>query len=190
MKIRNVLPLILLGLSLVNCSIDVSIEDITGNDFLKSSILATSRGVGDGQTSASVVVILKNSDNSIVANHTPVFNFIDNNGSAEQGNGITYSVCTPSNEQGISTCSIKSIQVGARRLSFNNILIELIGQVYFDPPKRDGNFFQVLSSAQIDEAAGGYTVTSQTGSFFKGLIRDVNSYTLFTNTTGGITPVQ
>ena len=190
MKLRNVLAHILLGLFLANCSIDVSIEDITPNDFSLSSVLATSRGVGDGQTSATVVILLKNSGGSLVANHKPNFVFVDNNGATNQGAGITFSDCTTSNDQGISTCTIKSISIGPRRLAFNNIIIELFGEVYFDPPDRNGTFLQVVSSGQIDQNAGGYSVTSHTGSPFSGLKQESNGYTIFTNTTGGITPVE
>lgn len=190
MKLRNVLAPLLLGLLLANCSIDVSIEDITGNDFAKSSVLATSRGVGDGQTSASIVIVLKNSDGSLVTNYQPAFDFIDNNGSSYQGNGITFSQCGTSDDQGIVTCTVRSITVGVRRLLFNNIIIDLVGEIYFDPPDRDGTFFQVVSSGQVNKNAGGYSVTSHVGTAFSGLKQESNGYTIFSSTTGGITPVD
>lgn len=190
MKTLHVLRALALVLLLANCSIDVAIEDVTADDFLKSTILATSRGVGDGQTSATVVVLLKNSDDSVIANYKPQFDFVDNNGSQISGNGITFSDCVPTNAQGISTCTFKSIAVGVKRVMFNNIVIELIGEVFFDPPSRKGTFLQVVSSGQIDQDAGGYTVTSQIGAPFAGLKQEVNGYTIFTNTTGDITPAE
>lgn len=190
MKILNVLVPIVLALFLTNCSIDVSIDDITANDFIKSTILASSRGVGDGQSTATLVVLLKNSDDTLVTNHKPSFIFVDNSGSAITGNGITYSDCDTSNAQGISTCSVRSVYSGPRRLSFNNIQIELIGEVYFDPPERNGTFLQIVNSAQINQTAGGYSVTSHTGSPFAGLEQQAGGYTIFTNTTGSITPVE
>jgi hypothetical protein len=190
MKLLNVLSPLMLALMLANCSIDVSIEDMVGDDFLKSTILATSRGVGDGQTSATVVILLKNSDDSVVANYKPEFDFVDNGGSTVSGNGITFSDCVPTNDQGISTCTFRSIQVGARRVMFNNIAVELIGEVFFDAPSRNGTFFQVLSSGQIDQDASGYTVTSQIGAPFAGLKQEASGYTIMTNTTAGITPVD
>lgn len=184
----------------VNCSIDVSIEDITGNDFFKTTILSTSRGIGDGQTNATAVVLLKNADGSVIPNYRPSFEFVDNSGSSVQGSAITFSECSVSNEQGISVCIIRSISVGSLTLSFNNVKVELFGQVYFDPPSRDGTFFQVVNSGQIDQNAGGYSVTSYTGSPFSlpsssgapysGMMQKVNGYTIFTNTTGGMTPVE
>lgn len=179
-----------LALLLSNCSIDVSIDDITAHDFLKSTILASSRGVSDGQTTATLSILLKNSDNTLVTNHKPSFIFVDNSGSAYTSNDIVYSDCDTSNSQGVSICSVRSVASGARRLSFNNIVIELVGEVYFDPPNRNGTFFQVVSSAQINQTAGGYSVTSQTGSIFKGLEQVSQGYTIFTNTTGSITPVE
>ena len=190
MKLLNVLGPLLLALFLANCSIDVSIDDVTADDFLKSTILATSRGIGDGQTSATIVVLLKNSDNSTIASYKPQFDFVDNSGSNVNAVGITYSDCTASNGQGISTCTFKSISVGGRRVAFNNIVIELVGEIYFDAPSRNGTFLQVVSSGQIDEDANGYTVTTHTGSPFAGLKQDVNGWTIMTNTTGGITPVD
>jgi hypothetical protein len=178
-----------MALLLANCSIDVSIDDITPDDFLKSTVLATSRGVGDGQTSATVVVLLKNSDDSVVTGYKPEFSFVDNNGSQVSGNGITFSDCSMTNDQGISTCTFKSIIVGARRISFINIVITLFGDVYFDAPSRKGTFTQVLSSAQVDQDAGGYSVTSQIGSPFAGLKQELSGgWIIYTNTTGGITP--
>ncbi len=190
MKLLNVLVPLVLALFLANCSIDVAIEDITGDDFLKSTILATSRGVGDGQTSATVVVLLKNSDDSTVTDYKPAFNFVDNTGSAITGNGITFSNCSVSNSQGISTCSFKSIEVGARRVLFNNIIVELVGEVFFDAPSRKGTFTQIVNAGQIDQDASGYSVTSFIGAPFKGLKQEVNGYVIFTNTTGGITPIE
>lgn len=190
MKRLNVFYPILLALLLANCSIDVAIDDLTADDFLKSTILATSRGVGDGQTSATVVILLKNSDDSVVTNYKPQFDFVDNGGSQVEGNGITFSDCSMTNSQGISTCTFKSIIVGARRVAFNNIVIDLIGEVFFDPPSRNGTFLQVVSSGQVDQDANGYSVTSHTGAPFAGLRQTVNGYSVFTNTTGSITPTE
>ena len=189
---RFVRIFVLAGLmfSLANCSIDVAIDDVTPNDFLRSTILATSRGVGDGQTSAQVILLLKNSDDSLVVGYKPSFDFVDNGGSSIEENGVTFFECTVSNDEGISTCVIKSIVVGAKRLLFNNITIDLVGEVFFDPPDRGGTFLRVVSSGQIDQNAGGYSVTSHVGSPFSGLKQEVNGYTVFTNTTGGITPVE
>lgn len=190
MKLLNVFVPLLLALFLANCSIDVAIDDLTADDFLKSTILATSRGVGDGQTSASVVVLLKNSDDSFVSGYEPQFNFIDNSGSTVSGNGITFSECTMSDSKGVSTCTFRSIQVGARKVAFNNIVIELVGNVFFDPPSRNGTFTQVVNAGQIDQDASGYSVTSYIGAPFAGMKQEVNGYMIFTNTTGGITPVE
>jgi hypothetical protein len=190
MKMWNVLAPLLFALSLANCSIDVSVEDITAPDFLKSTILATSRGIGDGQTSATVVVLLKNADDSVVTNYKPNFDFVDNSGSNVAAVGITFSDCSMTNSQGISTCTFKSIQVGARRVAFNNIVINLVGEIFFDAPSRKGIFTQVVSSAQVDKDANGHTVTTSVGAPCAGLKQEVNGWTLFTNTTGGITPIQ
>lgn len=190
MRILNVASLLLLSFFITNCSLDVSIEDMVADDFLKSSILATTRGVGDGQTSATVVLLLKNSDDSLVTNYTPDFHFVDNGGSNIGASGITYSACSATNQQGVSTCSFKSIEVGARRVMFNNIVIDLVGTVFFDPPSRNGTFLQIVNSGQIDENAGGYAVTSHVGSIFTGIVHSASGYTVITNSTAGITPVE
>ena len=190
MRIRNVLALLFLPLLIANCSIDVSIDDLTENDFLKSTILATSRGIGDGQTSATVVVLLRNSNGEIVSNYEPTFTFIDNSGSSYNAEGITYSGCERTNSQGIATCRIKAVIVGMRRLMFNNVRVELTGEVFFDAPTRRASFGQIVSSGQIDMDANGYSVTSHTGTITKGLKQEVNGYIIFTHTTGGITPIE
>lgn len=190
MGLSKVIAAFTTGLLLSGCSIDVSIEDITGNDFLKSTILATSRGVGDGQTSATVVVLLKNSTGKLVTNYKPSFVFIDNNGSSYTGNGITYSDCTSSNAQGISTCVIRSITIGPRKLLFNNIIIELSGVVYFDPPSRKGTFLQVVGFASANKVVNGYVTQSFGGTHLQEIIQEANDYTVFTNTTAGITPIE
>ncbi len=190
MNIRNVFIYLTLPLLVANCSIDVSIDDLTQNDFLKSTILATSRGVGDGQTSATVVVLLRNSSGEVVTNYEPTFTFIDNSGSSYNAEGITYSSCEKTNSLGIATCRIKAVIVGMRRLIFNNVVIELSGEVFFDPPTRRSSFGQIVSSGQIDMNANGYSVTSHTGTITKGLKHEVDGYTIFTHTTGGITPLE
>lgn len=190
MKLLSVTTWLFTALFVANCSIDVSIDDISPNDFLKSSILATSRGVGDGQTDATVAILLKNSDGSLVTNYRPTFNFIDNNGSTASGSGITFSECSISSAEGISTCVIRSVLVGTRRILFNNISIDLVGDVFFDPPEHEGTFLQVVSSAQINVDASGYSVTSHTGNAFSGLKQEVNGYTIFINTTDSITPIE
>ena len=73
---------------------------------------------------------------------------------------------------------------------FNNIVIDLVGEIFFDPPSRNGTYLQVVSSAQVDEDADGYSVTSHVGAPFSDMKQNVNGYTVFTNTTGGITPVD
>lgn len=190
MNIRNVLVYLFLPLLAANCSIDVSIDDLTQNDFLKSKVLATSRGIGDGQTSATVVVLLRNSNGEVISNYEPSFNFIDNSGSSSNAEGITYTACEKSNNQGIATCRIKAIIVGMRRVVFNNVVVDLDSEVFFDPPTRQASFGQIVSSAQIDMNANGYSVTSYTGNITKGLKHEVDGYTIFTHTTGGITPLE
>ncbi len=190
MRLLKAIHWIFLSLVLANCSIDVSIDDITGNDFLKSTILATSRGVGDGQTSATIVVLLKNSTGKVVADHKPSFVFIDNTGASYEGNGVTYSDCAVSNSQGLSTCVIRSITIGPRKILFNNIIIELVGTVYFDPPSRKGTFLQVVSSAQVNQVVNGYLVNSITGVPMPKMIEVVDDYTVLSNTTAGITPIE
>ena len=190
MKFVNVLvPLLFLAL-LANCSLDIAIEDVRANDFAKSSILSTSRGVGDGLTGATITVLLKNSDNTVVVGHKPEFDFINESGSAYEGEGITYVECTNSNNLGISNCMIKAITVGSKKVLFNNILIELFSDVYFDPPERNGTFMQIVSSAQIKQDADGYSVTSHTGVPFTGLRQDEGGYIIYTSTTGSITPTE
>ncbi len=190
MRLSKCFQFIILAVLLANCSIDVSIDDITGNDFLKSTILATSRGVGDGQTSATVVVLLKNSTGKVVTNHKPSFVFIDNSGASYQGNGVTYSDCAVSNSQGLSTCVIRAITVGPRRILFNNIIIELVGTVYFDPPSRKGTFLQVVSSAQVNQVTNGYLINSISGTPLPKMVEEADGYTILSNTTAGITPLE
>lgn len=188
MKFLKILAQCTLLAFLANCSLDVSIDEFQGDDFLKSTILATSRGIGDGQTSATVVVLLKNSDDTTIANYKPEFDFIDNNGTTVAGSGITFSDCTESGSDGVATCTFRSVQVGSRMIMFNNIPIELIGELYFDAPLQNGPFLQYISASQTGEEVNGYVVTSQVGSPFTGLRQEVNGWTIFTNTTGGILP--
>ena len=173
---------------LANCSLDIAIEDVGANDFAKSSILSTTRGVGDGVTGAIVVVLLKNTNGTIVVGHLPEFDFLDESGLSFEGEGITFSDCTRSNGEGISTCIIKSIVVGSKKLAFNNVMIELAGDIFFDPPARNGTFTQIVASAQVKQDAEGYSVTSHTGTAFSGLRQEASGYTIFTSTTNAITP--
>ena len=179
-------------LLLANCSLDISIDDVSTMDFAHSTILSTTRGVGDGTTSAVVVVLLKNSDDTAVVSHEPELKLVDsNNQSLDFTNeGVTDIKCSKSDNDGISTCTIKSITVGSKRIGFFNIIIELFGEVYFDPPERNGTFMQIVSSAQIKQDAEGYSVTSHTGTAFSGLRQVESGYTIYTSTTGSITPEE
>ncbi|MCB0377997.1 MAG: hypothetical protein KDD33_05850 [Bdellovibrionales bacterium] len=185
MRVLNVAYKLLLLVLLANCSIDVAVEDLKGNDFLRSSVVSNSRGIGDGVTAAVVVIELRNSDDSLVTGHTPDLS-LANTGSS----GITYYSCTPSDQLGLSTCTIKAIIVGVKTIVFNNIEIGLSSDIFFDPPKRDGNFFQLISAGAVMEDASGYSVTTQLGSPYEGLKQEVDGYQIYISTTGAITPTE
>ncbi|MCJ8276888.1 MAG: hypothetical protein MJK18_08605 [Bdellovibrionales bacterium] len=185
-KLNVLLPIFLLLLA--NCSLDIAIDDIAADDFADSSILSTSRGVGDGITSATVTLLLKNSNGTVVVDHIPDLAFINGDGQSFQDEGVTFVDCTKSNDEGISTCLIKSITIGKKRIGFMNLIVDLFGDIYFDPPERNGTFMQIVASAQVKQDADGYSVTSHTGAPLTGLRQEESGYTIFTSTTGSITP--
>ena len=180
----RILTSTLFALLLTNCSLEIGVEDLTDTiDFLKSSVISETVGIADGINEPVVTVELRNSDDSLVADHTPTLDLIS-------GDGVTLVGCTPSNSLGITVCRLKSNLAGTKTISFGNILIDLSEDVVFDPPSRNGTFLQVLSAAQNNINASGYTVTTQLGAPAQGLNQMAGGYEVFTSTTGAITPTQ
>lgn len=184
MKLVRILTSTLFALGLANCSLEIGVEDLTDNiDFLKSSVISETVGVADGINELVVTVELRNSDDSLVVDHTPSLELIS-------GSSVTLVGCTTSNSLGISVCRLKSSLAGTKTISFANILIELTEEVVFTPPSRNGTFLQIVSAAQNKVNASGYTVTTHLGAPIHGLHQEPSGYEVFTSTTGAITPTQ
>ena len=188
MKLVRILTSLGLALLLANCSMDIAIEDISGPDFLKSKVLSSTTGIADGVSDLVVNVELRNSNDTLVVGHIPTIDLLS-------GNGITLLDCTASNDNGISTCRLRSTIPGIATISIENIPIELDHDVKFDPPARDGTFIQIVASAQnnqptTDAGNGSYSVTSQIGPAISGQFQEVDGYQIYINTTGAITPTE
>ena len=183
MNFTRMLILSLWVLLLANCSLEIGIEDLSGPDFLKSSVVSETVGIADGVNELVVTVELRNSDDTLVVGHTPILSLLS-------GDSVTLVGCTVSNDNGLSVCRLKSSIVGVKTIAFGNIKIDLTEDVVFDPPSRNGTFQQVLSAAQNNVNASGYSVTSQLGAPMQGLRDTPSSYEVFTSTTGAITPTQ
>ena len=188
MRLVRILAAILLSLSVVNCSLDIAVEDLAGPDFLKSKVLSETIGVADGITDLVITVELRNSDDTLVADHTPTMTIIS-------GNGVSVFACTQSDASGISVCRLRSVIPGQVLVSIENIKIELTEEVVFNPSSRNGTFLQIVASAQnnqetTDAGNGKYSVTSHIGPSVSGLRQEVSGYEVFINTTGSITPTS
>jgi len=185
----KILPSLSLALSfallLANCSLDISVEDISssGDDFLKSSVLSQTEGISDGLTDLLLTLELRNSDDTLVAGYTPSFEIIN-------GSGATFVGCSVSNENGISVCRFRATISGTKTVAVLDLPIEITEEIVFKAPERSGTFMQIVSSAQNNVDAGGYKVTSHIGAPVQGLRQKVDGYEIFTSTTGAITPTE
>ncbi len=140
------LPLASCGLILVflgGCSLDSNIDLINPpanlSDFKRSEIITNSPGVADGSSELIVVIQLMNSNGSLVRLHKPTYEVI-------QGAGVIGSECTTSNNNGLSTCILKSTQAGTKRISVTNVKIDLQKNVVFDAPSSKAMFGLAVAS--------------------------------------------
>ena len=101
-------------------------------------------------------------------NYKPDFDF---QGAQNRHQGLTFSNCTLTDDQGFSTCTFRSITPGSRQLVFNDLPVDLSSEVIFDPlGNRNSTFFNVVSGALVNQTTsppnGNYRVSAYVGKAF------------------------
>lgn len=157
--IRGSLPLFALAAAfgLSGCgNVDAKIKRQLGidspsvtNDFLKTEIVVGSARA-DGVSELAVVIHLKNSDNTPVADYKPVYE-------VTAGLGVLPGGCTTSDKNGVSACALRATQAGTKRLKLKNAKVGLEKEVVFDAA--------VLSKSGMSLSSG--SVRASTGNGYK-----------------------
>lgn len=164
------------GCGKISSQIEATFKRPSIQDFKKSEIISNGPGIADGQSELLVVIQLMNSDGSIVKLFRPTYEIVS-------GTGVTASACTTSNNNGVSTCVLKSAQAGTKRISVTNIEIPLQADVVFNqPPAGKPNFgLAVANKMQIQ---GAHTLTATIGNQEPGAVRTSGTYKLFGGVQG------
>ena len=122
---------LLAPMALFSCGkLSYSYTKTNSTDFAKSQVITNGPAVADGSSQLLVVIQLMNSDNSVVVDYQPTLEITS-------GSGVTASPCTKSNANGVSTCVLKSVLAGTKRLAVTNISIVLQADAVFSQPSTD-----------------------------------------------------
>ncbi len=139
-------------------------------DFKNTEIIANGPIAADGSSELSVIIHLKNSDNSSVPGYRPTYQ-------VTSSVGVSAGECTQSDNNGISVCILKSTQAGAKVMRLTNALVGLEHALEFLPSKKAGRLIGLVpghrgmsttsSEAKVELSAGdavqGIRRTTQTG---------------------------
>ncbi len=129
--------IVLVALGLVSCGEGKgTIEELNAralvNDFAKSEIVSNGPGIADGKTELIMVVRLVNGNDTSVVGYRPTYE-------VASGAGVIPSECTRSDNVGAAICVVRATIPGTKRLSVNNVKIELKKDVDFLAPPDKGN---------------------------------------------------
>jgi hypothetical protein len=139
-------------------------------DFARSEIIQNGPAIADGSSELLVAVNLMNTDGSSVKLFKPTYEIVS-------GGGVQGSECTTSNNNGISTCILKSTQAGVKKFSVTNIRIKLERDVVFTPPEKPGLTSAIVSAAKFNKkSAQGHELSGSVGS--------LHSQAVITGTSG------
>lgn len=166
-------------LCLVGCGeITAGIESLferDPNDFRKSEIISDSPAVADGQSELLMVISLVNSDGNPVKDYRPTYDVI-------AGTGVHASICTTSNNNGVSTCILKSSQAGTKRVSVTNIQIQLQADLVFENPTKKPIFG--FTSASTTQSVGTVQLSGSFGALESTTVNTNGNFKLYGGVQG------
>ncbi len=170
-------------LSQSGCSFDSTIELLkppeSKSDFARSEIIPNGPGVADGQSELRVVIQLMNSDGSSVSLYKPTYEIT-------QGGGVQAQECTTSNNNGVSTCILKSTQAGAKTLKVTNINIDLAKEVVFLTPGSMNSGGLTVGGGTKNSASGIKLHAAGGGNQPKGLNTTSSGFKLYGGPEGNV----
>lgn len=121
-------------------------------DFQKTEIVTSGSARADGLSEIAVVIHLKNSDNTPVANYKPEYQVVS-------GIGVLPEECTTSDRNGVSACAVRATQTGTKRLQLTNAKVGLEKDLQFDPPSYSSTQLSLVSgSVKRSTTSIGYKV--------------------------------
>ncbi len=109
------------------------------NDFLKTEIIVGGSNIADGTGEMYIIVHLKNSDSSAVADYRPEYNL-------SPMTGMNLKECTKSTKDGISVCALKSSVAGFKTFALANAKVGLQKTIEFINPSQ-GQIMNVVAGA-------------------------------------------
>ncbi len=177
--VLTALPAILFSFSCSKMSDHVSFEFTpvaVRNDFGHSQIITNGPQAADGQSALLVVISLLHSDDRPVVGFTPVLEILS-------GANVISAPCTSSNVHGVSTCVLRAIEAGARRIQVNNVTVSLESTVTFNAPAAAKSQLASLS-ARSRQSIGSYEFTATIGSSESRIKQSSGSYTFFGSLQG------
>ncbi len=161
-------------LFLVNCSkgtITGTFKHASIQDFKKSEIISNGPAAADGQSDLLIVIQLTNSDSTPVVGFRPTYTVVS-------GGGVTALPCTTSNSNGVSTCILRSTQVGVKTILVNNVAIVLKSDVVFTTPMGRSVFGAIAGAKKITSTDSRYELLGNFGNQEPGAVKTSGRYTL------------
>ncbi len=145
-------------------------------DFKRSEIITNGPAVADGQSELLVVVQLMNTDGSSVKLFKPTYEVVS-------GSGVAAQACTTSNENGVSTCVLKSSEAGTKRISITNIKIELQADVVFNSPTPGKAMFGLIAVTK-DQTQSSFNLKSSIGNQEPGVVKTSGAFKVYGGVQG------
>lgn len=146
--------LLISSFGLFGCSLDVSVEDLDGNNFSASTIQAIGPFVADSITPATIKIYVMNKGAPVVG-FTPIYKV--------SGSGNLLGQCSETDATGLSTCLLRSSVAETKKITLTNPATNASIEVTFSPglPAKAG--FSLSSGGGLQSAAGLYRSTSSIG---------------------------
>ncbi len=130
---------------------------------MKTEIIASSEAPADGAAELGIIIQLKNSDNSSVADYKPTYEIVS-------GSGVVARECTTSDNNGFSACILKATQPGKKRLRLTNALVGLEREIEFLNAARSGRLIGLAPGASaLSTTPSGATVEFSVGEAIQGV---------------------
>jgi len=145
-------------------------------DFKRSEIISNGPAVADGQSELLVVIQLMNTDGSSVKLFKPTYEVVS-------GTGVTAQACTTSNDNGVSTCVLKSSEAGTKRISVTNIKIELQADVVFNSPTPGKAMFGLIAATK-DQTQSNFNLKSSIGNQEPGVVKTSGAFKVYGGVQG------
>ena len=145
------------GLGLAGCSLDVAIEDLDAANYSASTLEAVGPFIADGITPATIKIWVR-SNGKPVAGFVPVYKV--------SGGGNLLGQCSESDANGLSICTLRSTVAGYKSITLVSPISKARAEVIFSPGL---------------PAKAGFAITSGGGVRTTGNIKSISSIGIVTS---------